>query len=101
MARATAPRGASPVRTLLTVLMDVFIVVALIALAALVIAFFGQLLAQPWGRQVYSLAGRVVIPFGIKAIATPYGGVFNVDAVVSIGLYMAIEWALGMVRGTR
>jgi hypothetical protein len=101
MAGSTAPQGASPARTVFTVVMDVLVAVALIALTALVFGFFGQLLAQPWGRQIYTLAGRAVIDFGIAPIATPYGGTFSLNAVVSILLYVVVEWALGMVRRSR
>ena len=101
MARSAVPKGAPPVRTLLTVVMDVLIAVALIALTGLVFGFFGQLLAQPWGREIYTLATRAVIPFGFKSIVTPYGGAFSLDAVASILVYVAVEWVLGMVRGSR
>jgi hypothetical protein len=101
MARTSAPEGAKPVRTILTVVMDVLIAIALIALTGLVFGFFGQLLAQPWGRQVYTLASRAVIPFGIAPIATPYGGTFSLDAMVSILVYVAAEWVVGLGRRER
>lgn len=101
MDRVSVPKGASPVRTMLTVLMDLLIVAAVVGLAALIIAFFGQLMAQPVMRQVYSLAVKVVLPFGLKPIVTPYGGVFSLDAVASIVLYVALEWIVGMVRRSR
>ena len=101
MDRVSAPRGASPVRTVLTIIMDVLIVLAVVGLASLVIGFFGQLMAHPSARQVYALAIRVVVPFGLRPIATPYGGVFSLDAVASIVLYVALEWIVGMVRRSR
>jgi hypothetical protein len=101
MARSRASDGASPVRTLLTIVMDVFIAVALIALTGLVFGFFGQLMALSWGREIHTLAARAVVPFGFQPIATPYGGTFSLDAVVSILLYVVVEWVLGMVRGSR
>jgi hypothetical protein len=101
MARATASTQSSPARTLLTVVMDVLIAVALIALTGLVIEFFGQLMAQPLGRQFYTLAMRAVIPLGLKPIPTPYGGAFDLNAVASVLLYVIAEWVLGMVRRVR
>lgn len=101
MAESAAPQGASPLRSVLTVAMDVLIAIALIALTGLVFGFFGQLLAQPWGRQIFTLASRAVITFGFKPIATPYGGSFSLDAVASILLYVVVEWVLGMVRRSR
>lgn len=101
MDRVAVPKGASPVRTVLTVLMDLLIVAAIVGLAALIIAFFGQLMAQPGMRQGYSLAVKVVLPFGIKSIPTPYGGIFDLDAVASIVLYVVLEWIVGMVRRSR
>ena len=101
MDRVSAPGGASPVRTVLTIIMDVLIVLAVIGLASLVIGFFGQLMAQPSLRQVYALAIRVVVPFGLSPIVTPYGGVFSLDAVASISVYVVLEWVVGMVRRPR
>ena len=47
MAGSAAPQGASPARTLLTIVMDVLVAISLIALTGLVFGFFGQLMAQP------------------------------------------------------
>jgi hypothetical protein len=101
MARSAAPDGARPVRTILTIVMDLLIAVALIALTGLVFGFFGQLTAQPWGREIHTLAARAVIPFGIAPIATPYGGTFSLDAMVSILVYVAAEWVVSLGRRER
>lgn len=87
-----------PVRTLLTVIMDLLFVVALILVARIVIEFFGALAAQAWGKSVVSATSVLVIPFGVEDIATPYGGAFNVSASLTVLVLLAIEWALGVAR---
>ncbi len=85
-------------RTLVTVFMDIVIVVAVIELLRVVIAFFGALSSASWGEVALRLTTPLVIPFGIEDITTPYGGVFEVDAVVTIIALLALEWVLSIVR---
>lgn len=93
-------RGSSAIRTLVTVVMDILVIVAVILVVHLVIVFFGQLAAQPWAKSVVDVTGRAILPLGIAGVRTPYGGVFDVNAAVTVLILLGIEWVLGGVRGT-
>lgn len=90
--------NSNPVRTIITIVMDALVVVAIAETARLVVRFFGQLAAQGWGEALIALTNPVTIPFGIEAIKTPYGGIFDVDAAVTIAVLLVIEWILSIVR---
>jgi hypothetical protein len=87
-----------PIRTLITVAIDLFIVVAIALTARLCIVFFGQLAAQDWGKTVIALTDRLVIPFGVSAIKTPYGGRFEVTAALTIVAILLVEWLLSSIH---
>ena len=40
----------------------------------------------------------LVIPFGVEAIKTPYGGIFDVDAAIMVALLILVEWVLSILR---
>jgi hypothetical protein len=94
----TPAKGSAPVRTVITLLMDVLIGVAIVLVAHMVIVFFGQIAAQPWAKSVVDLTRRIVAPLGVAGIKTPYGGIFDVDAAGTIFIVLGIEWVLGVVR---
>jgi hypothetical protein len=87
-----------PVRTLITIVMDLFVVVAIALTARLCIVFFGQLAAQGWGKTVIALTSPLVIPFGVSAIKTPYGGGFEVATAFTIVVVLLVEWVLSGIR---
>ncbi|MDO8963705.1 MAG: hypothetical protein Q7W30_04345 [Coriobacteriia bacterium] len=91
---------ANPARTLVTIIMDLLVVVAVVLLAHLVIVFFGQLASQPWAEGVVRLTSRLIAPLGVAAIKTPYGGIFDVNAALTILIVLGGEWILGTVRRT-
>jgi hypothetical protein len=88
----------SPVRSALTIVMDLLVVVAVIVVLRVVIEFFGTLSAEAWGKSVLGATRILVVPFHIKRIATPYGGSFDFDASLTVLLLLAVEWALGNAR---
>ena len=90
----------SPVRTLITLLMDFLVVVAVVLVAHMVIVFFGQLAGQAWAKGIVALTSKAVIPFGVASIKTPYRGVFDVNAAGTVFVLLGIEWVLGGVRRT-
>lgn len=90
--------AAKPTRTLLLILMDLLIVLAVLMTAALAIGFFGALSGQAWGQAVLKIADLVKIPVGITSIKTPYGGVFSVDFAISVAIYLIGEWIIGSLR---
>jgi hypothetical protein len=94
-----APVSSNPVRSLLTVVMNVFVVVAILLTIRLVVMFFGQIASLEWAKTVVSITNLLVIPFGIEAIKTPYGGVFDANAALTVLLVLVIEWVLSLARG--
>ena len=82
----------------LTVIMDVFVVLAVAESIRVVVRFFGALASQGWGGLIVMLTDYITVPFGIAAIKTPYGGVFDADAALTVGLLLLIEWVLSIVR---
>jgi len=89
---------AKPVRTILTVVMDLLVVVAIAETLRIVVMFFGQLASQGWGKVVIALTDPITIDFGAKAITTPYGGKFDVDAAITVVIVLVIEFVLSVVR---
>jgi hypothetical protein len=86
------------VRLLITIIMDLFVVVAIVLTARLCVVFFGQLAAQGWGKSIVALTGPLVIPFGVSAIKTPYGGRFEVATALTVVVVLVVEWVLSGVR---
>jgi hypothetical protein len=88
----------NPGRTILIILMDVLIACAIAVTLRLGVEFFGQLAAQDWGKAVVAFTEPLIIPFGIDNIKTPYGGFFEVDAALTIGVFLVAEWVLSGIR---
>lgn len=86
-------------RTLLLILMDILIALAVLMTAALVIGFFGVLAATTWGEAILKVAEAISLPTGIAGIKTPYGGVFSIDFAITIAVLLLAEWLIGMLRG--
>jgi uncharacterized protein YggT (Ycf19 family) len=78
--------------------MDLFIVVAVALTIRLCVLFFGQLAAQGWGKVIVALTNPLLIPFGVAAIKTPYGGVFQVNTALTIVAVLLFEWVLSGIR---
>lgn len=86
------------VRQLLTIVMDVFVIAAVVVVLRVVVQFFGVLASAEWGKGVVSATHFLVVPFGIRPIVTPYGGIFDITAALTVLVLLGIEWALGMAR---
>jgi len=87
-----------PLRSLITVIMNLVFVLAILEAARLVVAFFGALSSQAWGEMVITVTDYFTIPFGVVAYKTPYGGVFDVDAGLTVVVFLLLEWILSLVR---
>ncbi len=87
-----------PVRQILTVVMDLLVIVAVILVFRVVVGFFGALASEAWGKSVLAATRPIVLPLNLKAIATPYGGAFDVDASITVLALLVVEWALGIAR---
>jgi len=89
---------ARPLRTVFTVIMDVLVVIAVAITVRIVVLFFGTLAAQGWAEAVVALTNPVIIPFGVDAIKTPYGGVLDVNAALTVVAVLVLEWLLSVFR---
>lgn len=85
-------------RTLLTVVMNLLVFVAIALTVRLVVMFFGQIASMDWAKAVVAVTNLVVIPFGIEPIKTPYGGVFDANAALTILVVLVAEWVLSLAR---
>lgn len=85
-------------RTIITVIMDVLVAIAIALTARIVILFFGSLYAMPWAKAVVSFTSLFVLPLHLHPIRTPYGGVFDLNAAVTIVVVLLAEWALSAIR---
>lgn len=88
----------NPARMLFTVAMNVLVVLAIALTVRLVVLFFGQLAAQGWAEAVVALTDPITLPLGVDPIKTPYGGVFDVAAAVTIVVLLGAEWLLSILR---
>ncbi len=86
-------------RTLLTVVMNLLVFVAIALTVRLVVMFFGQIASLDWAKAVVSVTNLLVIPFGVESIKTPYGGVFDANAALTILVVLVAEWVLSLARG--
>jgi len=85
-------------RTVITIIMDVLVALAILLTIRLVVLFFGQLASQEWGKGIAVLSGYVTFPLGIESLKTPYGGVFDVNSALSIAILLGVEWLLSLLR---
>jgi len=93
-----AKGSGSAARTIVTLLMDVLVAVAVMAVAHLVVAFFGSMSGSEWGKGLLGITRLFVLPLGITPVPTPYGGIFDVNAAATVMGLLGVEWALGLVR---
>lgn len=96
----SATKSSSAARTAVTVVMDVLVAVVVVLVVHLVVRFFGAFSGADWGRGLVRLTGLAVIPMGLEAMPTPYGGVFDSNAAGTSLALLAVEWVLGLVRRT-
>jgi hypothetical protein len=95
--RRRTPVSPDPTKPILTRVITT-VVVAVVGLTHLVVSFFGSMAGTSWGKGLLGLTRFAVVPMGIPSIATPYGGFFVVDAVVTVLVLLAVEWVLGVLR---
>lgn len=90
--------SARAIRGLLSVVIGVLIAVAVVLLVRQFVVFSAQIEARPWAHAIEAVAGHLVLPFGVRGIRTPYGGVFDADNALTIVIALLAEWALSVVR---
>ena len=94
-------RGARATGSAITFVMNALLVLAVLLLLRFVVEFFGALAASDAGRVLVALTDVLHVPLGLTAPRTPYGGVFDSDAAVTILLLLFVEWLLSVVRARR
>ena len=87
-----------PLRSLITILMNVLVIVAVLLTVRVVCRYFGVLAASDWGGIAVRAGGLFVLPAGIEDVRSSYAGVFDVNAAVSIAVLLLVEWVLSIVR---
>ena len=90
--------SSKPIRSFITVLMNILVVVAVLLTIRIVIVFFGAIASQEWAQTIVSLTDYLSIPFGVEQFKTPYGGFFDADAAITIGVLLLVEWVLSVMR---
>ncbi len=87
-----------PAHSLFTILMNIIVLLAVALAVKVVLAFFGTLAAQEWAAAIIEITDIITPPFGVDAITTPYGGVFDVNAGLTVGGLLLLEWGLSAAR---
>lgn len=90
--------AAKPMRTLLSVVMDLLIIVAVVLVLRILVEFFGALTAQPWSDGFLRLTNALVLPLDLPDHTNEYGGFFDMDATVTILGTLLLEWVTGITR---
>ncbi len=87
-----------PVRVVVTVAMDALVLFAVLTTIGVVVRFFGALSASEVGSGYLRLVDALRLPLVVPNINTPYGGVFDVGGAVTVGVLLAGEWMLAVIR---
>jgi len=85
-------------RTYLTVAMNALFILAALLTARVAVEFFGALAGTTLGAAIVAATDYFVLPLGLVAPRTPYGGVFDTDAAVTVVVLLVAEWLLSLVR---
>lgn len=85
-------------RVVLTVVVDIFTIIAVALAIRMFVVFSAQIASQNWALAYDAATKHVVIPFGFKSIKTPYRGVFDVNCAVTILVALLAEWGLTVAR---
>ena len=90
--------GGKALRTLLSVIVNILIVLAIALAIRQATVFSRQIAHQGWAQAYDALTSRLVIGFGFTSIKTPYGGVFDLNNALTVLLALVAEWGLSAVR---
>lgn len=86
------------VRTVILIVMDVLVLVAVLITARVIVQFFGSVASQAWAKSLVSVTDPIVHLSITQPVKTPYGGIFDLPAVIAVIAILAAEWILGAVR---
>lgn len=73
--------------------------IALALTAVIVSKFFGRLAAHPIGELLIDMSTILAIPAALPLIRTPYGGVFDLNLVITLVAVIVCEWLLSVAKG--
>jgi hypothetical protein len=85
-------------RTVLTIVMDVLVLIALVLTAGIVATFFGAIKSTAVGGGLADILRAVTPGLGLPEWSTPHGGAFSGDSAVTVVALLGIEWVLSMLR---
>ena len=86
-------------RIAIDIAMNIVLAFALILLARVVVEFFGAIAAAGPVRGFVRLTEPLVPPLGLPSPRTPYGGIFDASAAVTVFVLVLLEWFLSVIRG--
>lgn len=89
---------ANPLTMLLTLVVNLFVILAAAMVVVTTVRFFGALSAHPVGQTVVELGSIITIPLGINLIKTPFGGVLDANAALTAGTFLLMEWLVSALR---
>lgn len=78
--------------------MNVLFVIAVALLLRVLVRYFGVLSSSTPGEAILTLTAPLVVPFGIHSVRSLYGGVFEINATVTMVLVLLGEWFMSMLR---
>jgi hypothetical protein len=90
--------GSSQARAILTAIMNVLFFLAALLTVRIGIEFFGVLAMTTAGRVIVEFTDFLVLPLGVAGVRTPYGGIFDVEAAITVVALLLVEWALSVAR---
>lgn len=90
--------AAKGVHAVLSLLVWALMLVLVVLSVRQLIVFFGQVSSQEWARAVKMIANPLVMPFGQTDVRSPYGGKFDVDNALTIGIVLMAEWGLSRMK---
>lgn len=85
-------------RRILTLAMDALVVVAVVVTLHVVIRYFGVLSHTSVGNAFLGVSTLVVPNLGFPNAHSLYGGVFDVNAAVTVIILLVLEWILSFIR---
>lgn len=90
--------GSRTIRTVILIIMDLLVVLAVLVTARVIVVFFGSLAAQAWAKSLVAVTNPLVRLSLFSPVKTPYGGVFDIPAVIVVLVLLAAEWVLSGLR---
>ncbi len=78
--------------------MNVLVIIAVLLTLRIVARYFGMLSSSGPGELLVSASSVFVLPLALTDIRSLYGGVFDVNASVTVMIVLLAEWLLSALR---